>query len=267
MCSSDLTLVAAANRYKAGGKWIMLRGTAEAVKREIFRYRTRTGEYALAQTDETTRDSVLALRIETAGRRLMHTEVNESALRPHQKSGEAPVEPHTLGTASGDDGYSRLTPEKYIEVRLVDQLTYYRRKTNSLEREIQFWRWSIYIFGGVGTLLAAVGFQAVVALTAAIVTSVGAYLEFTQSEQTLTKYNQAETDLTNVQAWWQALAPDQQATQAKVDQFVDLTETILESELAGWVQQMRDTLAELHEKQAPEDEKSKNGAKNEDPKK
>ena len=32
-------LIAAANRFSAGNKWIFLRATAESIKKEIYRYR------------------------------------------------------------------------------------------------------------------------------------------------------------------------------------------------------------------------------------
>jgi hypothetical protein len=253
-------LLAASNRFKSTSKWILLRGAAEAIKREIFWYRMRAGIYSAPQTADTTRESVLAERVETAGRRVMRTEVNESALRPYL----GPIPPEMYGATNKDDGLSRLTPERYIEIRLGDQLNYYRGKTNRLEQQLRRWQWTLYVMGGLGTLLAAIGGQLWVPLTTAIVASVTVFLEYKQTERTLSKYNQTETDLTNVHAWWVALSPAQQASQTNVDHLVEHTENILENELVGWVQQMRDALAKLREQQSPDGDKPKDDGAAED---
>jgi hypothetical protein len=33
------------NKFRLGTKWVLLRGSAEAIKREIYCYRSRTGVY------------------------------------------------------------------------------------------------------------------------------------------------------------------------------------------------------------------------------
>lgn len=48
-------LVAGSNYFKPGDKWILLRAASEAVKREIYQYRTHTGNYK--QITATTTDS------------------------------------------------------------------------------------------------------------------------------------------------------------------------------------------------------------------
>ena len=47
--SRSPSLIALANRRAAGKRWILLRAAAEAVKSEIYRYRTRTGVYSRAR--------------------------------------------------------------------------------------------------------------------------------------------------------------------------------------------------------------------------
>jgi len=62
-------------------------------------------------------------------------------------------------------------------------------------------------------------------------------------------YNQMATDLENVNGWWQALSPDDQADPVNLDKLVDHGERVLESELDGWVQKMHDALATLRKDQ------------------
>lgn len=234
-------LIAAANRFSAGNKWVLLRGSAEAIKREIYRYRTRAEIYSKQQTTQVSAEAKLMRQVENIGRRLMQTEVNLSALQPY----DGPIPPKMYGTAAEDDGLSYLTPDKYLNIRLGDQLNYYRLKTTRLEKQLMRLQWLTYIAGGAGTLLAAIGLELWIALTTALVTAFAAYLEYQQVENTLVKYNQALTDLANVRGWWLALPPEAQALQTNIDKLVSHTEKILQTELTGWVQEMQDALAEL----------------------
>jgi hypothetical protein len=239
-------LVAAANRFKAGNKWVLLRGGAEAVKGVIYRY--RAGVPLVEEEEPDSPDSrrvQLAHQVEVISRRLMQTEVNLSALRPY----DGPLPPQMHGAAAQDDGFSPLTPKRYVTIRLGDQLNYYRGKTNQLERQLKKLSWLIYIFGGLGTFLAAVGLELWVALTTTLVGTFTTFLEYQQIENTLMKYNQTATDLANLQAWWTALPPQDQAEPVNRQRLVTQTETILQTELTGWVQRMEDALASLRAQQ------------------
>ena len=238
-------LVAAGNRFNAGNKWVVLRASAEAIKQEIFRYRTRAASYIDPQTAQLSHEATLAYKIESISRQLMQTDVNLSALRLYA----GPIPPRMGGPTGADDGLSLLTPERYISLRLVDQLKYYQGKTVSLERQLRLLQWLMYIFGGVGTLLAAMQFELWIALTTALVAACTTYLGYQQIENTLIKYNQAATNLANVQGWWMALSLDERTNQHNVGTLVEHTEKILGNELTGWVQEMHNALAELRAQQ------------------
>jgi hypothetical protein len=260
-------LISAANRFKQGNKWLLLRSGAEAIKREIFRYRARAGDYkevfstapppapapgVSAAPPLPTPEQVLAQRVEDVTRRVMQTEVNSTSLIPYDKRKGFP--PDVFVAECGDDGLSVLTPDRYVQARLVDQLRYYRRKAVEHERKLKVIQWTIFIIGGVGTLLAAVNRQVWIALTTTLTAALTTYLSYRQTESTLMKYNQAATDLDNVRSWWTALPAADQTKQANVDVLVDHTERVLQSEMDGWVQQMQNALAELRKGQekAPE---------------
>jgi hypothetical protein len=247
-------LIAVANRFKTGNKWILLRASAEALKREIYRYRTKVATYRdrsaeqKATGEETGRQEALARNIEMVNRHLMQTEVNQSALRPYRDR----IPPRMYGAAEADDGFTPLTPEEYLKVRLGDQLNYYRGKTNKIDRQIKIYRWLIYVFGGVGTFLAAIGFELWIALTTALAGTLITYLEYRQLETTLVTYNQAAANLLGVQNWWNSLPQVEKEDQENIDKLVFHTERILESELTGWVQYMQDALQGLRAKRVEE---------------
>lgn len=253
-------MITAANRFKQGNKWLLLRAGAESIKREIYRYRARAGDYKELFYDPTaptqtrpTPEQVLAQRVEDVTRRVMRTEVNSSSLIPYDKGKGFP--PDMFAAEGGDDGFSTLTPDRYVEVRLGDQLSYFKRKAVKLEKQLKVLQWTIFILGGLGTLLAAIKLQVWIALTTAIAAALATYLSYQQTENTLMKYNQAGTDLDNVKSWWTALPAEEQAKADTVTTLVDHTEKVLESELDGWVQQMQNALAELRKGQAQATEK------------
>lgn len=237
-------LLAISNRFNAGNKWILLRGCAESLKSEIFRYRTQTEIYNKANTIEINREMKLAEKMQNFSTQLMQTEANLSALKAYKG-----ILPPKYAVPEQDKGFSVLTPERYLQVRLDDQLNFYIRKTAKLERKLQHLQWAIYVIGGIGTLLAAIDFEIWVALSTSITAALGTYLHYQRIEEKLTKYNQAAAGLMNVRSWWVALPPVQQAQQKNIDVMVSNTEGILRSEFSSWMQEMQESMNELKKQQ------------------
>ena len=235
-------LVTVTTQFKQGNKWLLLRAAAEAVKREIYRYRARAMHYADSTTPNPPGE--LAQRVMDITSRTMGTEVNTTSLVPYDKrKGFPPYSgPH-------DDGLAYLSPARYVEVRLEDQLRYFRVKAVRLERQLKVLSWAVILVGAVGTYLAAIGLQLWIALTTAVVAGIGTFMGYRQVESTLGKYNLAATNLANVRAWWQALPPEDRSTAATADTLVEKTEEVLQIDLEGWVQQMQTALAELYKNQ------------------
>jgi predicted Rossmann-fold nucleotide-binding protein len=230
-------LIAAANRFRSGNKWLLLRAAAETVKREIFRYRVRAGAYR----DAGAREAVLAQNVENITRRLVRSEVNTSALAPY----EGPIPPRGSTSETDGDALARLTPPRYVAERLMDQLAFYRRRAAKLERQLTALQWSILLLGGVATFLAAIGLDLWLALITTLVTAISGFLGHRQVEGRLMMYNQTATDLENVRGWWIALPAEEQGDARNVDKLVDCVESLLGSELGGWLRKMQDALDDL----------------------
>ncbi len=246
-------LIAWASRFTPGNKWVLLRASAEAIKREIYRYRSGTGVYkndaeASPQSSSHRNPRLspqenFSEKITGISNQLMQTEMNTLALRPYG----GPIPPKMDGAEEKDDGYSQLTPDRYISIRIDDQLSYFRNRTNKLSAELARYYWLIFIAGGLGTLLAALGLEPFVALTAALAAAFVSYLEYRQTQYTLVKYNQTLSSLNNVKNLWMAFPEDKR--KENFDELVNTTEQILETENTGWVQQMHDALAALRARQ------------------
>lgn len=236
-------LVAAANKFKSGNKWILLRSGSEAIKREIYCYRARAWIYGEKQRDQKSCEAILTQRVEEISRRLMQTEINAYGLKPY--TGKIP--PDMYAADANDDGFSLLTSERYLTIRLGDQINYYQKKTEKLDKQLKMMQWSTYIIGGAGTFLAAIGLQLWIALTTTIVGTIYTYLEYQQTENTLIQYNQTKTNLEDIRSWWSALSAREKISMK--DNLIEHTEKILHNELTGWVQQMENALTKLREQQ------------------
>jgi signal transduction histidine kinase len=239
------------SRRKADKKWILLRASAEALKRKIYSYRALVRQAPIEQLTQ------LQHEVENVSRRLMRTEVNESALIRYE-DGE-PVPPEMHGAAGEDDGFSPLTPEQYIKIRIGDQVSFFGGKTKKLEQLLRRYRVLVLIAGGLGTFLAAVGHELWVPLTTAAVTALTSLLLSRQYDETIIKYNQAKTDLLNVELWWQTLAPAAKQNPKSIRKLVETTEDILAREQSGWVQNMQDALSQLRQEFTEEEQQDSTG--------
>lgn len=246
-------LIAIGNRFSPGKRWVLVRAAAENLKREIYRYRVRPRR-TLADGG---REKRLQQAMENITRRLARTEVNSMGMPPYQ----GPLPP-LYAVADGDEGMSLLDVDRYVRLRLTDQLKYYASKTATLDKKARAWQMAAIVIGALGTLLAALGPATVpwVALTSALASAAMAYLGHKQFETTLTSYNQTATDLQNLQAWWAALLPDEQALAENLDKLVDTTEKVLGDEQDAWAQNMTDALEALRLQQTKDQPPAKAGA-------
>lgn len=278
-------LLSYAVKFDRGMNWLLLRGNAETLKMEIFYYRTRVGEY------QTNRDTVLARKLKLISERIKGSTVHQAALSPYEgqsasgmkkaglfslvfgwirrKSGQlfCAIRDFLWGTPnapsanSKDDKYSDLNPAKYLEIRLNTQFDWYRKKALVYDRQLQIYQSCIYISGGIGTLLAALGFQSWVAIATAFIGAFTTYLEFKRVEATLVGYNQAADALYDVRAWWLSLTPQEQGNPENVTLLVKSTEETIRSEHLSWLQDMQDKLAQLYGQEGKGEEQAASPAK------
>jgi hypothetical protein len=232
-------LLAGANRFHPGENWVSLRGGAEDIKKEIFRYRAKVPPY-----DD--RDGIewLARKVEQIGnKRVMGGNVKKHELKPYDGA-----IPPKYGFADDDDGFSSLDGEGYLEHRLQNQIDFFERKAEAFYRNIRRWQWTIYASGGIGTLLGLLGLDAFIAITTSMGAALASYMELIQAEATLRGYNETAQILRGVRARWisartTALTPTHR--QKAFYRMVEDTEHALVTERAGWIDAMQEALKEF----------------------
>jgi hypothetical protein len=232
-------LAAFMNQFRPGSRWLLLRGGAEAIKREIFRYRAGAGPYGRGQG--LYRATVLSQEAARITKVLANTEANRAGLEQ--------VTP-AVPTAEDPDPLSPLTGDQYAEIRLADQIGYYEKTTLRLDRSARWFHVAIYAAAGSGAFLAAVGFNRWVALTTAVVAALTGRLEAEQQESALAQYNHGLASLKGILNWWTSLSQREKTEQTNVDRLINDTETTLQSEMAGWIQQMQRAIDKAQQQKA-----------------
>ena len=123
----------------------------------------------------------------------------------------------------------------------------------------------------MGTFLAAMKLDVWIAVSNAIAASILSFLEFRRLDSTLIGYNQTATNLENILWWWYALTPEAKADKKNVEKLVESSERVIRSETTGWVQEMKDAMADLYkmdeDRLAKETDDAKKAKETEDAKK
>lgn len=240
-------LVAVAGRRAVGQRWVMLRAAAEAIKSEIYRYRTLAAGRArrAAHDKQAGRQHDLAAHLDYIETRLMHTDASSGPLTPY----DGPLPPQMYGAERDDDGLSPLDAERYLQIRVGDQLVYYHDRIRSLSRRRNTLQFLAIAATGAGAILAAAGLEAWIGLTSGAAAALLAYLGYLQVDNTIVTYNQTATKLTGLERDWRARSPARRNAAAFKD-LVTRGELVLTGEMTGWVQQMGDTVQDLQRKQA-----------------
>jgi hypothetical protein len=240
-------LLTAETRLKSGNKYIALRSAAEAILGGIFSYRVLAcgPDTTKANTNRPKSAAELAQHLRKVSTGLVQTEITDTALKPSPET-----LPPSRFRKMDDDGFSGMSGEMYVRIRLLEQLNYFKRTSNRLEKTYQRYRWGIWIAGGLGTLLAAFSQEYWLPLTVGTVTVLSAFLEYQQVEQNLIIRNQSEAALANILAWWVALPRPMRDSPEILAKLLEETETVLESNHAVWVKQMQTAQEKAAEKES-----------------
>jgi hypothetical protein len=239
-------LIALTNHRASGKRWVLLRAAAEAIKSEIYRYRTATGAYAIDPgTGEAGRRRQLLRQLDEINERLFQSEASSGPLSPY----DGPLPPAMYGAEADDDGLSPIDAERYVTVRVSDQLTYYRGRIRELDRRRAALQLITFTAGGAGALLAAVGLEIWIGLSTALSGAALAHLTYLQVDNTIIAYNQSASRLASLEREFRAGDAGQESA-ATFDELVMRGEAVLTTELGGWVKQMTDAMRKLQEQQS-----------------
>jgi hypothetical protein len=242
-------LIAVASRRAMGERWVMLRAAAESAKAEIYRYRTQCGAWAADEAKLADARRQLVEQLGLIETRLMQTEVSSGPVTPYQ--GQLP--PVMYGAEADDDGLSPLGAERYLRIRVGDQLGYFHKSIRNLNKRRNILQFIAIAGGAAGAILAAANKEIWIGLTSGASAAALAYLSYLQVDNSIVTYNQTASQLTGLERGWRVLSSDDQ-TQEAFESLVAKCEAALSTELTGWVQQMKSALEDLRKSQKKEAE-------------
>jgi hypothetical protein len=176
---------------------------------------------------------LIVLRAQSISDRLANSDVGISSLHPHVGPSVPPVD-----LLAKDDHVSDLTPEEYVEKRLMKQLRLYHAKTYYRERTFKLLMWTVYVIGGVGTLLAAFEFDIWIAVTTALIQLLQSHMDYTQSESLVVSYTQAAISLDGIRAWWESLSLTKKSMPEQFAKLVEDTEGTIDAERARYLSKL-----------------------------
>ncbi len=230
---SITALVKFSSQFDRGKQWELLRSLSEALKTEIYYYRTCVGDY------KENRDAVMAERMQILTLE-KDSPVHQSALSPYEEE----ISRHNQ---IKDDKCSDLTdPNDYLRYRLENQYSWYRLKAKRLAKRHQTFQIGVYLFGGLGTLFAS--FEHSLSWVAVTTSAAGAftyYLDLRRVEDSLVSYNQAAESLYTIRAWWYSLSETERSKPDNFKRLVDRCEGAIRDERTNWFKDMEDRFKHL----------------------
>jgi ABC-type multidrug transport system fused ATPase/permease subunit len=237
-------LIAVASRRAMGERWVMLRAAAESIKAEIYRYRTRCQAWADDEAKLAEARKQLVEQVNLTEKQLMQTEVSSGPVTPY--AGQLP--PVMYGAEADDDGLSPLGSERYLRIRVGDQLGYFHKSIRNLSRRRNVLQFIAIAAGAAGAILAAANKEIWIGLTSGASAAALAYLSTLQVDNSIVTYNQTASKLEALQRGWRLLGSADRTREA-FENLVAGCEAALATELTGWVHQMKEALETLRENQ------------------
>lgn len=213
--------------------WIGYRVGAELVRYQIYLYRMESGDFLGKGPNE--QQEVLLERIKQARRRVDQLGSSEPYTLPTPPDLPSAVKATCDDTR--DDGFSPLTVDEYLLYRIRPQREWYVSRLHRNYRDLKNWRAGALVLTGLGAFLVAVGFEPWVAVTTAIATAVGIFIDLRMYGRTYAIYHTAVMELDEEVANWLALSQERKDTPAELSDFVKRVEDILQRERERWMAQ------------------------------
>ncbi len=214
--------------------WLALRAATNAIAREIYRYRARSGRYGGPEAEwESGEPARLLAGVWSSA----ITHLGRAAPIPAW-SKDVPdfapdLAPELVDRA--DELLGLLTGDQYCKVRINHQLGYFAGKVRRDERRISVAVAGIYFAAVAGTLMASLPWTvAWVAVASSVATAMAAWLEFDQCEQRARAMNETIAALESGLVRWIQMACDVRERREHVADLVAECEDALEDENREW---------------------------------
>jgi hypothetical protein len=237
-------------------RWQQLRGAALSLDSEIWKFRTRTGQYTLPSSSGLNQHSRHAEKQLMACLDSTSQHVSKSAsvmettffakfdffgesshLRYYTHGQyEGAKSSGTFGMSVADDNHqSPLKPHEYLNFRVEPASRYYQTQLPLYYRSRVAAEVVLVTGAFVGTILAFYGVASWAAIATSVTSAVTAWKEFNGTDKKLTRYSNTIGKLKGTVMWWEQLSEVEQASLVNVNRLVLECEDTLEREREAWL--------------------------------
>lgn len=224
-------LLAYAYQFSPSLAWITYRLGAEEIRQHIYLYRMQAGKYASRNLEEQ--------------QRLLLDNVQDASTSVHEVGAPVPFLQFTFTTepvpaktnSPEDDGYSALTADDYVRLRVIPQSEWYLRKLNENYTKLRIWRIAILVVTGLSSAIAALGGEPWVAVTTALSLAFAQFIDLKMYGHTYANYHHTAGRLIDEVSEWRILPPEKRQDPAYYSPFVERIERIFEDERNNWMRQ------------------------------
>lgn len=258
VCTLALTALTTATAFtNPTTKWHQLRSAALALESEIWKFRTRSGSYAIAasfgaaslaaepedmlrqMTEELSRNVIKSATVADTSflarfDGLFDEPRNCAVYRHGQHLGGA--SDGTKGRrAVGDDHHSPLTPAQYLVLRVKPQLGFYQSRLPHYARLRLLFEVSLLCTTLTSAMMAFLHLASWAVIAAASAAAITSYRTQVDVDQKLKRFSDTIAGIDEVLLWWRSLRDVDQAQVANVTLLVKSCEELFDSERQAWV--------------------------------
>ncbi len=275
LSASTTALLSFASQFTPLRAWIMYRIGADRIRSEIYLYRMGVGAYKNGEQTAQEKRQTFFERVEATNAEVYKLEIAPPALqvtgkeqtyslsRPRQiaawialpfrfrrprrfgvvDSLTSAKQPDAGGKLPGryhpqdDNGFNKLTPEDYLQFRVIPQRDWYVKKVYEDYERIKDWRKIVLAIGVLSAVLAAIQLEPYIVITTAAVVAINTHLQLNLIGNNYGIYQITANRLDSEVTRWKNLSPEEQAKPENLDNFVTNVERIFEEERVIWMQQ------------------------------
>ncbi|KAK3237705.1 hypothetical protein CYMTET_52242 [Cymbomonas tetramitiformis] len=261
-----ISVVASLTAYfDPSSRWTQLRGAALAIESEIWKFRTRSCEYATSSKQMDVRAAEHQLRTfaeDVAEQVLRSTSIMQSTFfanivlpedcpanpqwyrhgqfvdsrnadggHPHLKASSTAGTPEMVRPAVHndllfDDHQSPLKPSEYVRFRILSQCRFYQLRLPTYHRNRSISQTVIVALALTGSLFSILSILVWTAVVMAFVSALTAWVEFNGVSSKMLRYSSAVHQLSQLLLWWESLTDVDKAHRRNVDHLVGTSEMI-----------------------------------------
>jgi hypothetical protein len=238
-----------------GLRWQQLRGAALSLECEIWRFRTRTGQYSISAKAGFERYSkeaerTLLTHLETINEHVSKSaSVMETAFFSNvEMFGDIPTGVYSHGQYESsktcgtfgmshpdDDHYSPLKPQDYLRFRIKPTSKFYQGKLPKYYRSRAVSETLLLFSMLASTVLAFIALSEWAALATSFSAATAAWKAFAETDKKLGRYSNTVEKLASTVLWWRQLSDVEQASLGKVNILISTCEGIFEREHDAWL--------------------------------